>query len=559
MDNERWSGMTSADTPHSGRCWWGWGTVAAMQQNVVAPLISPPSVKEAAAQLRPPRVSLASLPEELQTITTDDAFERLLHSRGRDFVDYVGNLRGPPDAPTDLVAFPRTESDIARLFAHCTAERIAVVPFGGGSSVVFGVNPPEDSAGYRGTITVDMLRFDKVLEVDAVSMCARVQAGVYGPDLERQLKPHGLTLRHFPQSFEFSTLGGWIVTRSGGHFATGPTHIDDLVESVRLVTPSGITETRRLPGSGAGPAEHRFYLGSEGTLGIVTEAWVKVRKAPILRASATLLFRDATSDDAFLKGAEAVRRVSQSGLQPTNLRLVDGPELGRMTHEGGLDNTAVLLVGFESSEEDLDLDVQMRTALHLCTEAGGLVSGGYPDTFVRRGGAGERGGLAGKWGAGFMKGGYTMAASALAGMVVNTFETAVTWDCFFNGFHKEVLAATRRAVQEHCGGGDVTCRFTHVYPDGPAPYYTVMASGSIQPVDRRDEQWLLVKAAAMDAVMRHGGTSTHHHAVGKLHREYYHSELGALHLGSLEAIKRHHDPAWVLNPGVLIDSPRAKL
>eukprot|EP00928_Gymnodinium_smaydae_P042147 TRINITY_DN28423_c0_g1_i1.p1 TRINITY_DN28423_c0_g1~~TRINITY_DN28423_c0_g1_i1.p1 ORF type:complete len:578 (+),score=113.14 TRINITY_DN28423_c0_g1_i1:53-1735(+) len=560
MDDAWWGSMTSQDTPNAGRCWWGWGLVEELKKEPLLASgvkVKPPSVKEAAAWLRTPRIALASLPERLRKLCMDHPFERLLHSRGRDFTDIVDCSRWGVNEPVDLVAFPTSEDDILDLLGFCSRQNIAVVPFGGGSSVVHGVNPPADNEGYAATISVDMKNFDRVLEVDEESMCARVQAGIYGPNLERQLKQWGFTLRYFPQSFEFSTVGGWVVTRGGGHFATGPTHIDDLVESIRLVTPGGITETRRVPASGAGPAEHRLYLGSEGTLGIVTEVWLRVRRPPTLRASATVLFRAATGDDAFLKGAKAVQRVAQSGLQPANLRLIDGIEVARITGEQGLDSAAVLLLGLETSEPSEDLDHQLASALHLCEAAGGELASQIAAAAAA---GGERAGLAGKWGAGFMRGGYAFSAAALTGVVLNTFETAVSWDRFFASFHAEVLKTTRAAIKEHCGSGTVTCRFTHVYPDGPAPYYTVLAEGRHSPVDLRCEQWLKVKESAMAAVMKHGGTCTHHHAVGKLHRRHYHSELGAMYRRSLEAVKRVHDPAWVLNPGVLLDtSGRARL
>lgn len=326
---------------------------------------------------------------------------------------------------------------------------------------------------------------------------------------------------------------------------------------MRLVAPAGVTiETRQLPASGAGPAEHRLYVGSEGTLGIVTEAWLRIRRIPTLRSSATVIFRADTSDQAFLKGARAVQQVSQTGLQPANLRLVDGLEVARMTHEQGLDTAAVLLVGFEAASNAQDLTHQLNSTLKICTELGGEVQSGGEHGAGPGRSSGERSGIAGKWGTGFMRGGYTFSAAVLTGVVLNTFETAVTWDRFFGGFHASVLQATRQAIQEHCGYGTVTCRFTHIYPDGPAPYYTVLAEGRSEPVDMRAEQWLKVKEAAMNAIMSHGGTSTHHHSVGKLHRSQYHKELGALYKSTLEAVKRVHDPAWILNPGVLLEAPQ---
>jgi len=255
-----------------------------------------------------------------------------------------------------------------------------------------------------------------------------------------------------------------------------------------------------------------------------------------------------------------VRQVSQSGLQPANLRLVYGEEVARLAQEDGLASTAMLLLGFEGADGSGEhIEAQMRKAVQFCLESGGEIQGADASgPFVRSGGTGERGNLAGRWGSGFMKGGYTFSAAAASGFVLNTFETAVTWDRFFNGFHTAVLEATRNAVQKFCGICTVTCRFTHVYPDGPAPYYTVLAAGNSKPEDKRVQQWKGVKAAAMEAVMKHGGTSTHHHAVGKLHRGHYHTELGCLFKGTLEAVKQAHDPAWVMNPGVLLDIQRPK-
>ena len=216
-------------------------------------------------------------------------------------MDLLQNLCGDFNNCHDLVAYPKEEGDIAQLLRYCSHKNIAVVPFGGGSSVVFGVSPPDDRSAFVASIAIDMIHFNRVVTFDEPSMTCLVQGGVYGPNLERQLKMHSVTLRHFPQSFEFSTVGGWLATRSGGHFATGPTHIDDLCAGLRLVTPAGSIETRRLPASGAGPAECRAYLGSEGALGIITAAWMRVRKRPSLRASATVLFRGASCHAAFLQ------------------------------------------------------------------------------------------------------------------------------------------------------------------------------------------------------------------------------------------------------------------
>ena len=235
-----------------------------------------------------------------------------------------------------------------------------MIPFGGGSSTVHGIEPDPEAGG---AVTIDMGHLDRVLEIDDVSRSARIQAGVYGPALEDQLRPHGFTLRHFPQSFEFSSLGGWIATRSGGHYATNHTHIDDFVESVRVLTPAGSLETRRLPGSGAGPSPDRLILGSEGTLGIITEAWMRIQVRPRFRASAGVNF------PTFEAGWNAARRIVQAKLWPANCRLLDPGEAGAAA---GLDGAeSLLVIGFESAE--VPQAEFIREAVTIARDAGGQV------------------------------------------------------------------------------------------------------------------------------------------------------------------------------------------
>ena len=229
-----------------------------------APLSLPPS------EVAPP-----------SAVFTADDHERAVHAHGSSYIDVVRAFRGAFPHVPDLVAFPEDERQLVEVLEWCAAEGLPVTPYGGGTSVVGGVDPV-----WRGGVSVDLSRMARVLEVDPVSRAARIQAGARGPVLEEQLAAHGLTLRFYPQSFEFSTLGGWIATRAGGHFATGPTHIDDLVESVRAVTAGGdVWESRRLPGSGAGPSPDRMLLGSEGTLAVISSAWVRVRPRPSQRRS----------------------------------------------------------------------------------------------------------------------------------------------------------------------------------------------------------------------------------------------------------------------------------
>jgi alkyldihydroxyacetonephosphate synthase len=228
----------------------------------------------------------------------------------------VRNLHGRLDHSPDLVARPRREQDVVDVLDWCARQGISVIPYGGGSSVVGGVEPRFDGPA----VTVDTTAMSAVLEIDQTSRSARIQAGALGPAIENRLRPYDLTLRHFPQSFGFSSLGGWLATRAGGHFATLYTHIDDLTESLRVVTPAGVSESRRLPGSGAGPSPDRLFLGSEGTLGIITEAWTRLQNRPKWQVTASLAFDDWSAALA------ATRTIAQAGLYPSNCRLLDPAE-----------------------------------------------------------------------------------------------------------------------------------------------------------------------------------------------------------------------------------------
>jgi alkyldihydroxyacetonephosphate synthase len=469
-------------------------------------------------------------PAALADICSTATYERAAHSYGRSYRDIVRAFRGRFDHPCDLVAFPRDERDVVDLLEWCSDARAAAIPYGGGTSVVGGVEPAVGDE-YAGAVSIDLGGLDRVLDVDEVSRAARIQAGARGPVLEDQLRPHGLTLRHFPQSFEFSTLGGWIATRAGGHFATLYTHIDDLVESIRAVTPAGVTESRRLPGSGAGPSPDRLLIGSEGILGVITEAWVRLQARPTFKASAGVRFDD------FVTGAEAVRALSQSGLYPTNCRLLDQNEAA-MT--GSVpEGKALLVLGFESA--DHPVDAWMDRALELCGDHGGQVPS-------RRPGEGDSNDAVGTWRDAFLRAPYLRDTFVAAGILSETFETAITWDRF-GEFHAAAMEAAEQAVRSVCGAGRVTCRFTHVYPDGPAPYFTLLA-----PVRRGSEleQWGEIKAAASEAVIAGGGTITHHHAVGRDHRPWYDRQRPEPFAAALAGAKAALDPAGILNPGVLI-------
>jgi alkyldihydroxyacetonephosphate synthase len=469
------------------------------------------------------------VPRELAPICSTEAHERASHAYGKSYGDVVRAFRGRFDHVPDVVARPSSEGEVEALLEWCGSVGAAVIPYGGGTSVVGGLEP---RIGSRPAVTIDLRAFDRVLEVDPVSRSARIQAGASGPLLESQLAEHEMTLRHFPQSFELSTLGGWIATRAGGHFATLWTHIDDLVESVRAVTPVGIWQSRRLPGSGAGVSPDRMLIGSEGTLGLITEAWVRVQPRPVHRRSAGVTF------ESFTAGAECVRAISQSGLHPANCRLID-PAEAALTGAGD-GSGALLVLGFESA--DHAVDASSDRAREICDEHGGTwkESRGRSDAV-------------GTWRETFLRAPYLRDTFVAVGVLSETFETAITWERF-PAFHEQVMGTVREALAAGALASEasarLSCRFTHVYPNGPAPYYTVLA-----PARRGEEleQWAAIKQAASDAIIEAGGTITHHHAVGRDHRPWYDRQRPDPFAAALRGAKAAVDPHGMLNPGVLID------
>lgn len=507
------------------RSWWGWGfedaqpDASALAESVRATL---GFGGEHEAPARMEDVVLA--PPRIQTPYSTERAHRIAHAMGKSYLDTVRAFRGRVDNPPDAVAFARSEEDVAAVLEWAAGANAAVIPYGGGTSVVGGVEPrvPER---FDGVVSLDVSQLDRVLEVDDVSRAARVQPGASGPRLEEQLAERGMTMRFFPQSFELSTVGGWIATRAGGHFATAWTHADDLVESVRAVTPAGTWESRRLPGSGAGPSPDRLLLGSEGILGVITEAWVRVQPRPEHRASRAVRF------PSFVAGATAVRELVQSGLRPSNCRLVD--ELEAQQTGAGDGSSALLVLGFEAPAQEVDH--LLGQALDVCRAHGGEWD--------------ESPGGVGAWRDAFLQMPYLRDVLMQLGVLADTFETAITWDRF-ESFHEHVAGATREALGDPCR---VTCRFTHVYPDGPAPYYTVIA-----PARRGDEiaQWHEMKRAAADAIIAAGGTITHHHAVGRDHRPWYDRQRPEPFAAALAGAKAAVDPQGILNPGALIGELR---
>ncbi|MFD7614735.1 FAD-binding oxidoreductase [Streptomyces sp. NPDC059828] len=532
--------VQAASAP-ANRSWWGWGSTDKALPDTECAALGALVPGAAAEPLPVPELRAVELPKSrvapppaLAPLLSDAPADRAGHTYGKAYRDIVRALHGDLSPAPDQVAFPRTEQDITDVLDWAADAGVAVVPYGAGSSVVGGVEYRADR--HRGVVSLDLSGLDRVLEIDRVSRAARIQAGALGPHLEAQLRPHGLTLRHFPQSFEFSTLGGWLATRAGGHYATLYTHVDDLVESMRVLTPVGVNESLRLPRSGAGPSPDRLFLGSEGTLGVITEAWMRLQDRPCHKASATVSF------DSFPAAIDAVRAIAQSGLHPANCRLLDPGEAALAGVARG--GESVLVLGLESAYAPVG-DRLAELVTLACDH------GGSP---TREGSDAGADTAAGTWRSAFLRMPYLRDALARMSVISETFETACTWDRA--GELYEAVRGRLGEVARRVAGAEamINCRFTHVYPDGPAPYFTVIVPG------RRGHEvamWDEIKQASMDVLGDLGATVTHHHAVGRDHRPGYDRQRPEPFAHALRAAKQALDPAGILNPGVLIDPPAA--
>ncbi|MFJ8989111.1 FAD-binding oxidoreductase [Streptomyces sp. NPDC102279] len=533
------SATPSDPGPSRSRSWWGWGYADAhpgdaecVAMGALLPGTRPhPLPIPQVADLAIGRPAVTP-PASLAHLVGADPDVRAAHAMGKAYRDVIRALRGRPGRIPDLVARPTDDQEVADLLDWAGEQGVAVVPFGGGSSVVGGVEYRGDT--HRAVLSLDLTSMDRVLEIDTAGRSARIQAGALGPVLEGQLRPHGLTLRHFPQSFEFSTLGGWLATRAGGHYATGRTHIDDFVQSMNVVTPAGVSTSWRLPASGAGPSPDRLFLGSEGALGVITEAWMRLQERPRHKASTSVAFAE------FHEALDAVRAIAQSDLAPANCRLLDSGEalLSGASHDG----SAVLVLGFESATAPVD--DRLGAALAMAHAHGGRGGTATTDRATTADSA------VGHWRSAFLRMPYLRDGLARMGAVVETFETAATWDRIpglIDAVRTEVGAAAVKATGHPA---TINCRLTHVYPDGAAPYFSVAVAGR---PGEEIEVWDDIKAVAGDVLHRHRATITHHHAVGRDHRASYDLQRPEPFAKVLRAAKEALDPHHILNPGVLVD------
>jgi alkyldihydroxyacetonephosphate synthase len=461
----------------------------------------------------------------------DDREMRVLRCRGKSYLDLLAQRAGDCEAAPDAVAAPADAAEVHAVLELCSDAGVAVIPFGGGTSVVGGLEP--ERGGRNAAISLDLARMDRVIAVDERSQTAVLGPGLRLPEANRALGARGHRLAHLPQSYEWATVGGCVATRSAGQSSTGHGRIDEQVVALRCATPRGELATLAVPASAAGPSLRELVVGSEGALGVITEITVRVRPAPGVRRHEAFFFR------TFADGCAALRRLEQAGLAPDIARLSDeaetrvtlglaggGSALARaVLRARGYAEGCLLIAGWEGSGDAVGR--RRGLAARELREAGAMAAGRRP---------GEA------WAAARFAGPHLRDDLLDRGVMVETLESATTWSN---------LERVRDAVQAALAGAVCGCHVSHLYPTGASLYFTVFA--------RRDSndpagQWRALKAAATDAIVESGGTITHHHAVGRDHAPWLAAELGTLGVDLLRAVKERCDPAGIMNPGVLLRS-----
>jgi alkyldihydroxyacetonephosphate synthase len=553
------------------RKWWGWGDPNKRDEIESRPELFEFLKKELnlPVDARYPRIEADQLKipdgrlskeflEQLTGICRPEtvsvgALSRLTHSAGMGYKDLLRIRKGVLPDYVDAVVSPETEEEVLRLLKLCEGRGVEVIPYGGGSSVVgsFEVSRKEG----QGVVSLDMGLMGKLIRVDAVSLTATFEAGVTGPDLESQLAAHGLTLGHFPQSFEYSTLGGWIATRSAGSSSNIYGSIEEMVLSLRVATPRGIIEPVTVPRSAAGPDLRELFLGSEGTLGVITQATLVVRRTPPVREFSSCLFK------SFEEGLSCVRELVQGGIHATALRLSDANETNSFYHSRGetvatpskmkeavglwlvskrglsFEDGSLLIAVHEGDVAQVEADRARTKAA--CRLHHGFGLGSSP---------------AEAWLESRFEQPYLRDSLVEHGVMVDTLETATVWSNVIQ-LHDAVAVAITTELEKRGRSALVMCHLSHMYPSGSSLYFTFMAA---QDPGKELQEWEAVKEAASRAIVSNGGTITHHHGVGSEHSRWMLSEDGEQGLSALKALKASLDPKGIMNPGKLLPNRESK-
>jgi alkyldihydroxyacetonephosphate synthase len=520
------------------RLWYGWGDPA---EAVTLPPAILDLLRQGLGVTHPgtpaPPIDEVALPEARLTDAArtrleavvgaehvrTDAEARVRHTRGQSTPDLLRLRAGEADDAPDAVVLPATHEEVQSVLQACSTERIAVVPFGGGTSVVGGLEPQTEA--FNGVLALDTRRLSGLLALDEVSRIATLQPGLRGPEAERLLNERGYTIGHHPQSFEYATIGGFAAARSSGQASAGYGRFDERVVALKIATPRGTIALGRAPKSAAGPDLRQLFLGSEGTLGVITEVTVEVKPVP------TETVYEGWRFSSFTGAADGLRRLIQDGPVPTVLRVSDEAEtainLARPAEIGaaGAQGGCLAIVGYEGTPDDVA--ARRKGATALLEQAGATKD---PT-------AGE------SWAHGRYRGPYLRDALLDAGALVETLETTTFWSNL-----PALYAAVGDAIRSTLTNAVVLCHISHVYRSGASLYFTVAAAQSDDPI----AQWRRAKRAASDAIVATGGEITHHHGIGVDHREHYAQEIGPLAVDALRAVKASLDPAGIMNPGVLI-------
>ncbi|WP_017558375.1 FAD-binding oxidoreductase [Nocardiopsis baichengensis] len=457
-----------------------------------------------------------------------DRAARLRHAAGKSTPDLLRMRAGRGVRAPDAVVLPGSHEEVEAVLAACAGHRVAVVPFGGGTSVVGGVDPLRGP--FSAVVALDLRGMDRLVRIDAESGTAVLQAGLRTPEAEELLAAHGYTLGHLPQSYEYATIGGYAATRSSGQASSGYGRFDAMVLALKAATPRGTLELGRAPASAAGPDLRQLLLGSEGAFGVITEVTVRVRPVPAARHD------EAWAFPGFAEGAAALRALARSPLRPTTARLSDETETFVNAALSGKEAApgCLAVIGFDGDAEDVE--ARRAACARLLGEAGGTPLGSGPVA---------------DWRDSRFHAPYLRDTLLSAGVLAETLETAATWAGLLP-LYRATSEAVSEALKGREGDAVVLCHISHTYPEGASLYFTVVTAAGDDPPAR----WERAKRAAGDAIAANGGTISHHHAVGTDHLPWMESEIGPLGAEVLRAVKERLDPEGILNPGKLVP-PRA--